>query len=93
MPKTSSAIQYHFMCPLCGERLAKDVEGRGFVQHLAPPRGPQIFDDTDKVDRMLQDGDLDSDFMDFFNETGRCPYQQGQRDMPQEPRLRATTSR
>jgi hypothetical protein len=65
---------------LCGESLAADNEGQGFVRHLAPPRGPQIFDNADKINQMLQDGDLDPDFMDYFNETGLCPFQQGQRD-------------
>jgi hypothetical protein len=80
MPKTSTARANQFICPLCGERLAEDDEGRGFVRHLAPPRGPQIFDDTDKINRMLRDGDLDPDYMGYFDKTVRCPFQQGQRD-------------
>lgn len=81
MPRTSAARSHHFVCPLCGERLAKDDEGRGYVRHLEPPRGSQIFEDTAKINRMLEAGDLDHDYIDYFNETGRCPYQQGQRDL------------
>lgn len=92
MPKLSTARLHHFACPLCGERLSEDDEGRGYVRHLAPPCGPQIFGDNDKINQMLQDGDLDPDFMDYFNETGRCPFQQGQRDIPQKAGLRPTTS-
>lgn len=80
MPKTSTARLNNFICPLCDERLARDDQGQGFVRHLAPPRGPEIFDDTEKINRMLQAGDLDPDFMDYYDKMVRCPFQQGQRD-------------
>lgn len=80
MPRTSTARANGFVCPLCHQRLASDNEGRGFVRHLQPPDGPQIFGDREKVERMLQTGDLAPDFMDYFNETGLCPFQAEQRD-------------
>lgn len=67
-------------CPLCGELLSKDSSGRGYVRHLALPRGSFIFDDKEKTDRMLSSGDLSPDYLEHFNKTGYCPYQRGQRD-------------
>ena len=85
MPRSSTAEANALICPLCGERLASDNEGRGYVRHLAPPRGTEIFDDAEKIDQMVESGDLDPDFMEYFNDTGLCPFQQGQRDEPDQP--------
>jgi len=78
--KTTTAQQHGHVCPLCGESLAQDDQGNGFVRHLARPRGATIFDDADAIEEMLAAGDLETDFRDYFERTGRCPYQQGQRD-------------
>ena len=80
MAKTSTARLHNYICPLCGERLASDDKGLGFVRHLEPPPGPEIFDNTDKIKKMLQDGDLEPDFMDFYEKMVQCPFQAGQRD-------------
>ena len=80
MPRTSSAREHNFVCPLCSERLASDDQGKGFVKHLTPPRGPAIFDDVERVNRMLRSGDLARDYMNYFEYTGLCPFQQAQRD-------------
>jgi len=78
MPKTSETESTR--CPLCGEQLSKDLSGKGYVRHLAPPRGSSIFDDIEKINRMLSSGELSQDYRDYFNRTGHCPYQQGQKD-------------
>lgn len=80
MVKTTTAQQFAYVCPLCDETLASDDQGNGFVRHLAPPRGATIFDDATKIHSMLAAGDLTADYLDYFNRTGLCPYQQGQRD-------------
>lgn len=67
-------------CPLCGELLSKDPSGKGYVKHLARPCGSSIFDDTEKIKRMLSSGELSPSYLDYFNKTGHCPYQQGQKD-------------
>lgn len=67
-------------CPLCGESLTSDNSGTGFVRHKASPRGASIFDDKAKIQAMRDSGDLKSNFKEYFESTGYCPFQQGQRD-------------
>ena len=59
-------------CPLCGQPLARDVKGRGWVRHLARPELHRILADSDKKltvsDRL------------YVKRTGRCPYLRGERD-------------
>ena len=78
MPRTSE--NEGALCPLCGERLSNDLLGKGYVKHLAPPRGDFIFGDSEKIERMLSSGELSSDFREYYEKTGHCPYQQGQKD-------------
>jgi hypothetical protein len=78
MPRTSE--NEGARCPLCGEQLSKDPSGKGYVKHLDPPRDDSIFDDGEKINRMLSSGELSSDYLDYFKVTGHCPYQQGQKD-------------
>lgn len=80
MVKTTTAQQHGNVCPLCGEPLAEDDEGDGFVRHLARPRGATIFDDSETIERMLAAGDLAADFREYYEHTRRCPFQQGQKD-------------
>ena len=80
MATTTSAQQNQQICPLCGESLAQDENDNGFVRHLAVPRGPTIFDDTAKIQAMLSAGDLAPGFREYFEKTGRCPFQRGQKD-------------
>ena len=36
MPRTSTAERYGYVCPLCGEELAEDLDGQG----VGPPQDP-----------------------------------------------------
>lgn len=35
---TKTAEKNNYVCPACGQRLARDVKGRGYVRHLDKPR-------------------------------------------------------
>ena len=80
MARTSSAQSTGGVCPLCGQQFAEDFGGQGYVRHLARPRGRAIYNDRARIQRMLTSGDLAPNYREYFNATGRCPFQQGQRD-------------
>lgn len=80
MAKSNWANEHGNVCPLCGEAFRDDVAERGFVMHADPSRGPQIFDDAVLVQALLDSGDLSPDYLQYYERTGRCPFQQGQRD-------------
>jgi hypothetical protein len=71
MPRTSTAATQNQICPLCGEHLANDRQNRGYVRHIyRAPRSAL----ASRVGRMSADGRV------YFNRTGRCPFEIGQRD-------------
>ena len=80
MVKSTTAQDESNICPLCGETLANDHLEKGAVRHLARPRGDTIFDDATAIQRMLDNGDLSPDYRSYFERTGYCPFQHGQRD-------------
>ncbi len=73
MPTTSSSVDHGGVCPLCGGRLASDYRNRGFVRHLDRP-------DRATVARILASPAVSEEDKEFLRETGRCPFERGERD-------------
>jgi hypothetical protein len=73
MPKTTTADSENHVCPLCGERLANDHQHRGFVRHV--DRAPLIT-------LAARGAQMDINQRAYFDRTGRCPFEIGQRDVP-----------
>lgn len=80
MAKSGWVIEHGNVCPLCGQAFRADAAERGFVMHENPPLGPQIFGDQVLVQALLDNGDLSPDYLEYYDRTGLCPFQQGQRD-------------
>ena len=74
MPRTSTAEQHDYLCPLCGRELARDYDRRGWVRHQAKPDVAGLLADPG-ARRMMSEAD--AEYLAVF---GLCPLERGQKD-------------
>ena len=83
MPKTSTAERHDYVCPLCDQPLARDVDGKGWVRHTKRPDVEGLLSNDVKL-WMMTPGDVE-----FLRFDGLCPFERGEKDEtpPTPPRF------
>jgi len=82
MPKTSTAEQFHYVCPFCDRPLARDLDHQGWVRHQERPDIAALLSDPAKRGLMSED---DVRFLEIMK---LCPFERAEKDdvSPPEPR-------
>lgn len=79
MPKASYA-RAHDTCPLCGKTFKDNPSASKFVYHREPPSTGFLNGKDGLISRLKASGDLKPNYREYNRATGRCPFQQGQKD-------------
>ena len=74
MPRTSTAERVAYVCLLCDQPLARDVDGQGWVRHTRLPEVDRLLGD-DAIRAMMTDEDVE-----YLRFQGLCPFERGEKD-------------